>query len=419
MAADWVPYALIILVVVLISGCVYVWKHRAEVFEMAGIDPPDLPGLEMKKKTKKNKPIHLGRKNVPKVRAPEPQKETSQNLGNQNEVVKRAPKRPAKEPKIITRNKGLSDLPLETNNVSVKSLQMNKEGFLTVVGKDKVCHLFVSQYLDAAPEMLTQHFELDQFEVTNAAMIRAPRIKIVYTENQHKNLVIASIAMDEEKAVFKVEDRKIVEKAYASTCQGLIAHPNGEYIAMICDSKALKVFNAEGESISEETFEGKKITTIAANNDYSRFFVGVGASIVVFDWNSKKRLLTQKCAIETKISVLSMAYSQNTGELVAVTNDNIVTLYNKKIESGKVKEQWEVKGARLVIASPQDPYIAIFCAKAQMKIVQIKTGKVYADLNESHEGYIDFASWSVDGKWIFTASKAKPKVESFRFSVDK
>ena len=421
MASEYIPYILIALICLFIGSCVYLWKHRAEVFEMTGIDPSTVPGGDkLKINKKKPKPIHPNAKKSIKYKPPSviEQKMPKQQKPNDGEIVKRAPRsQDKKQPKIITKNKSISDFPLKTEDSPIKTMHLSQEGFLVAVGRDRMCHVYVPMFLEMA-DTFFQRFELDPCEVSNARIFRQPDLRIAYIEHPHRKLCVSKIVIRNEEGKFEAEEKQEIADPFKSTVQSFIVHPQGEYIAILSDQNTLRLYSTSGEVIFEQVFQGKRCLTMTATNDFTRLFVGVGMNIIVFDWNSKKKLLTQKCEVPVKSSIFSLAYVPKTKELVCVS-DNALVLFPKKIESGKEKEKWELPGCRLVAASQISPLVVVICGKSRMRIVDISNGKLSGELSEAHEGEINHCVWSQDDKWIFVASKQRPNIESFRYAVDK
>ena len=420
MASQYIPYILIILIFLFIGSCVYVWKHRAELFEMTGMDPSQIPGSDkLKLAKKKPKQIHPNAKKSIKYKPPSVVEEKLGKLNqgkSKQEVGKRAPKQEEKrQPKIIKKNKALSDLPLKTNETGIKSMVIGKDGFLVAVGKDRFCHIYVPIALEIG-DILNQHFQIDEnSDVSFAALFRQPDLKIAYIDQTHKKLCISKIVIEGEDSKFMPKEKQEIASPFKNSVQGFIAHPLGEYIALICDQYSFKLYSTEGEEIYEQVFEGKRCNAITATDDYSRIFVSNGMNVTVFDWNSKKKTLTQKCEVSVKSTVLSLAYLPKSKELVVAT-DFAVTIFPKKIEKGKEKESYEMPGCKLVAASQISPLVAVICGKSKMRIIDVGAGKLIGELAEAHEGEINNVVWSLDNKWIFVSSRSKPNIESFRYS---
>lgn len=415
---EWMPYAMVLLGILFICSCVYIYKHKEEVMEMAGIDAQNVPGMNTNKRVKKQRGPHPNAKKSAKI-LPQHQAQQIAEEEEKNrpkEQPKKVIKREQKQTNVIRRNKGRSELPITTNDSAAKCMMINDEGFLSVVTKDRMFHLFFTEFLHISPSMLTQHFELDKFEVTNAGFMRSNGIKIVYTENVHKKLVIADTALDEESK-FYIKDRLEVENVYKSTCTALVIHPQAEFIGLLVDNNKFVVYDVEGKLLTTISFEGKKIMHAVPTPDHSRIFFAVGASIEVYDY--KKGEFKQFCTVPTKASITSMAYAVKTGELVVATSDGLLTVYTSKIQQNKARNVWEIKGIRLVVASVYSPTIAIVSGKAKLTVVNLKDGKVQGALEELHEGEVNFLTFSNDDAWIFCASRSKPNIESYRFNTDK
>ncbi|EAY12477.1 hypothetical protein TVAG_128910 [Trichomonas vaginalis G3] len=418
MFSDYVPYIMIGLIVLFVCSCIYVYKHRAEVIEMAGIEPPNVPGFQTEKHVKKPKGPRPNAKKAAKI-MPQHQAQAIAEEEAKNRP-KQDPKKQArqenKKVNIIRRNKGRSDLPLNTNESALKSMSINNEGFLCAVSKDRIFHLYYTDFFNISPTMLTQQFELDKFEITNAAFVRSEGLKVVYTENAHKKLIIANLKLDDESK-FVIDSRNEIENVYKSACNAIIVHPEAKYIALHLDNNKIVFYNMQLQEIGKISFEGKKINHVVPSHDYNRLFIAVGASIEVFDWS--KTEWKQFCTVPTKAVVTAMAFCAKTGELVVATADGLLTVYTYKIQQNKARNVWEIQGIRLLTASVFSASLAIVSGKGKLTIVDLKDGKVSGALNEMHEGEVNFLQFSNDDAWIFVGSRSKPNIESYRFADKK
>ena len=87
----------------------------------------------------------------------------------------------------------------------------------------------------------------------------------------------------------------------------------------------------------------------------------------------------------------------------------------KKNPADGVYVKFNATGVRLVAACPTEEYVAIFSGRSKMHMVKLD-GSSPIQLDMVHHGEVHFAEWSVNGRWLFVASKSDPNIEVFQFT---
>jgi len=404
--------AIVIIGLLLLMGYsfYYVYNHRDEVFEVTGIEIPLMPWMKQKrvKKVQKHRPnakakyFHQNSKSQvvePQARS-QPRKQKTEN----------------KSEKIIYKKTSLSDYTIETDNSPIKDMCLGQNGIIASVSKDGKCGFYVTSTLDEAHQVLTQNFLLDSNEITSISLLHEDQMKICYALKKNKTLVVSKLKLNKETESFEPTEPLVFSDLYTKALNYLQANPSGKYIVLVVDHNIIKIINTKGDVLCSKEFENLKITSFLYHGQSEHIYIGTNNSIEVVRVANNGEHLELVCTIPSKSQIVSLAYCSSTKELVSLSSNNSVTVYNSKIQTKKVREVWEVPSSRIVVASDSKPYIAIICGKSAIKVVSMKDGSIIGEVSEAHKGEIHHAIFSQAVEWLFLASKSQPNIESFKLS---
>lgn len=426
MAAWWIPYFLIGLFILFVISGMYAWKHKEEIFEIAGLDlPPQLQGKVNKKKAAAHGPRPnakaKNRFKVTKKTVPEPQEAPIKRT--KKPAVPKPKSKPKKEIADNGEEERISDLAIETKGAPLSAFCMNQNGTLLICnGKDHKSFLFAIGSLDYKLYPLEQFFELDPNQDINHVATLIDEVKglrIVYSLLHQKTIVEAKIDFREEDAqAVPTLTNLSIPNAFKNTIQKLVCDPLSRYIITLTDSSTITVYDEDGKKVFQQVFEQKHCSDFIFTRNFETFILAQGSKLEVFSIiTSPTFSLIPLTTLSVTASINSVTYSEFTHQIICSSLDGIITIFKEKMAEGH-KARLNSKGVRIVRASPTSEYLAIISGCSKLQIADLKTTALYAQLDTVHKGEIHFAEWNLSGSWLFFGSKQFPNIECINFNTD-
>ncbi|OHT08331.1 hypothetical protein TRFO_04955 [Tritrichomonas foetus] len=425
---NWIPYFFLGIIIILILSCVYTYKHKEEIFEMAGIE---LPGATKKPK-KVNQRVRPNAKRTGKMYG---NKSHKQDVVNRNEtksqpdlvnkptVVKPKPKPVPKTHEEEEDEKRISDVTISTKGTPLSAFVLNTAGSLLICsGKNHKSFLFAIGGLDFNMMPLEQYFELDTCDIPVLCSLQPDgEFHIVYAHGNRQSLSSSQITFDDEAKPVITKSSFNVPNAYIKNIQKISSDPKGKYVVTLVDHELLNIYNPKGELLFKQHFENKKCSDFAILRDFSKIAVSSGAKVFVYrivETPLVQLELDATVTVSSNAPVVSLSFSEKTHQLVVAASDGLITVYKEQPESG-VDLRLKSSNVKIVRASPTSDFLAIISQKSKFQLVNMSTGEMYSQLDTVHEGEAHFLEWSFSGKWLFVGSKQKPNIETFHFNEGK
>ena len=408
------PYILVGCVILLIVVSIYAYKHRNEILREVFPDQ-----FKNEKKVSKNAKIRPNAKGKSfRGRKPVAKEEVKQRTPKPNVESNRQRKkrREAETTEENEEDSRISDLTLDTKDNPLSAMTVNGKGTLLIAsGKKHMSFLFAITGLDYQMIPFVQQFTLDEGDVTAVSALQAnDTFQLVYSENKSKTISASTITFDDEAKVVVTKNDFNVQR-YSKSVQKVTCETNGKYVMMLTDSQQLRIFDNHGDLLHELQRKDKKSSELCVTSDFKRLALATGSSVEIFNIVETPIInLSPHHTVKLNASVVSTTWAEKTGQLIAATTDGLITVFKKDVKDG-VFLKFNSTGVRIVKACPSSQYLAIISGRAKLQIVRIDTGQMYSQLDTVHRGGVHFIEWSINGKWLFVASKAAPNIEVFHF----
>jgi WD40 repeat protein len=239
----------------------------------------------------------------------------------------------------------------------------------------------------------------------------------VYAEARQKRISVVEISIDTHAHVV-VSPSSFAVQTYRSSIQGLSTSPDGKLIMALTDRQLLRIFGIDGTTLLEHNFAPKFCSELLVKNDFSQAFLVSGTSVEIFS-------LTIGTTIEIKSDhvlnvaspIQSITFAEKRKQLIVASTDGLITLFKPDVKAG-IALRFNSSHVRIVRASPASDHLAIISQKAKLQLVSMETGALYSELEKVHNGDVHYLQWSVNGNWIFVASKTEPNIETFSLAPD-
>ena len=402
-------------IILFIVAGVYSYRHKKEILrevypEM--FENPKKQGARSAKPRPNAKSKSFHGKHGPVSEEPvkrTPKSNVESNRAKRRRLAKEAHEECEEEARI-------SDITMDTKGTPLSAMALNGFGTLLMCsGKNHQSFLFAVAGLDYQMLPFVQQFTLDEGDISALASLQPPeRFLIVYAESGKKELAASTITFDEEaKAVCTKAEFKA--PGFKQNVQRLYCSLNGKYVMTLADRQVVRVYDETGEVMHELVMPEKKCADMCVTADFKRVAVACGSSVEIYDIVETPIVSLQLYhKLKCNAAVVSMSWAKKTSQLVVASAEGLITVFKSDPKQG-VSLKFNSTGVRIVRVSPESEYLAIISGKSKLQIVRIDTGSLYSCLQTVHHGEAHFLEWSLNGKWLFVASRQEPNIEGFHF----
>ncbi|KAH0790714.1 hypothetical protein GPJ56_005309 [Histomonas meleagridis] len=414
------PYVFLGILALFIVLCIYVWKHKEEILEKAGIElPPALQGFRKKEKNQRIHPNSKGLKKLHKSK-PAPSQEVKKAPNPKPKNIKKNDE--SKEPKNKEDDR-ISDLTIQTQDSPISSLMINNPGTLLICNtKSHTSFLFAVGSLDFGLYPFKQQFQLSEDDILALASIQLKdNFQILYALSTQKCIQSSAITFNDEAKAVTSKGQFEVNNAFQKSIQKLLATPDGDHVFALTDHELFTIYSNTGQLQFQQSFPQKKCHDFQVSRDFKKLYISTNCNIECYSIENigKPNISLKKIsAVTTNSIIISLTYFEKTKQITCAAIDGSISVFKEKMEQGTAL-RFNSTGVRIIRASPTSTLMAVISQKSKLQIVDIKSGTLLAQLDEVHKGDVHFIEWATKGNWIFVASKTKPGIEIFSTSLDK